>query len=58
MTPRPWVDRCRDAFAHFAAKGWRARGHFIMRGQLFWVIGMPMPWQERDADNDNGWRPA
>lgn len=50
---RPWIVRMKGFCAHMTAHGWGSRGPFIMFGQLFWIVGLPVPWQARDADNDN-----
>lgn len=52
---RPWIVICRDLFAYLQQQGWGVRGHFILRGTTVSIVGLPHPWQARDADNDNGW---
>lgn len=53
-----WSIWVREFFAHMRACGWGERGHFIIFGRVFWIIGMPKPWQAFDADNDNAARSA
>lgn len=56
MTPRPWIALVRSLFAYMRAQGWGKRGTFMMRGNTFRIIGMPVIWQARAADNDNAVR--
>lgn len=56
MNTRSWLAVTVSFFAYMRGLGWGRRGTFMMRGAVFHVVGLPVIWQARDADNDNAVR--